>query len=239
MRAFLLEAPALDAPAQMALDEAVLGSAAPETLHLRFYRWTGGPVHAVTFGYSQRYAEVESAVRAREAALDFPLVRRSTGGGIVFHDGDLTFSLVFPWPRLVAPLLIYNALHRAAHLGLKSRGVASVLHAPPSGGRADGRRGPAVECFTGPEPMDLVLSDGGKILGGALRRRAGVGLYQGSLRPERLGAGPEVLREALTEGFSLHWGAVFDPVPPSPEAVAAARRLESERYRRESWNRRR
>src|SRR5262245_18868683 len=72
----------------MALDEALL-DAMPrlEKPVLRFYGWTSP---AASFGYFQKYSEVERATALR------PLVRRPTGGGIVPHDADWTYSLVFP-----------------------------------------------------------------------------------------------------------------------------------------------
>ena len=72
----------------MALDEALL-EAMPRLGRpvLRFYGWTEP---AATFGYFQKYAEVERATHLR------PLIRRSTGGGIVPHDADWTYSLAFP-----------------------------------------------------------------------------------------------------------------------------------------------
>src|SRR5438309_11287178 len=45
MRAILLESPELDAYGQMALDDAVVGSASSGELILRFYRWPGGMPH--------------------------------------------------------------------------------------------------------------------------------------------------------------------------------------------------
>ncbi len=82
----------------MALDEALLEAASrlggPV---LRFYGWTEP---AATFGYFQRYVDVERATLLR------PLIRRPTGGGIVPHDADWTYSLAFPpghdWHRLKA-----------------------------------------------------------------------------------------------------------------------------------------
>src|SRR5687768_12129854 len=72
----------------MALDELLLSRAA-EFGHpiLRFYSWAEA---AATFGYAQRIAEVESFTLLR------PLIRRPTGGGLVPHDRDWTYSLVFP-----------------------------------------------------------------------------------------------------------------------------------------------
>ena len=72
----------------MALDEALLESMSRLGRPvLRFYGWTEP---AATFGYFQKYADVERATHLR------PLIRRPTGGGIVPHDADWTYSLVFP-----------------------------------------------------------------------------------------------------------------------------------------------
>lgn len=209
----------------MALDEAVFTHAPDGALVLRFYDWKGP---GVTFGYSQACRFAESAAR-HKGFEGLPLVRRATGGGVVFHDGgELTFSLVFPWERLSAPDLIYKNIHRGIHLGLKARGLATRLW---SAARAPGE--PTV-CFTRPEPMDLVLDDGRKLLGGALRRRAGRGLYQGSLRspwPK------DAVREAVAAGLGLEWGR-------SPQTALLGEWVSSgkdlvAKYRSEAWLRRR
>ena len=159
-------------------------------------------------------------------------VRRATGGGIVFHDGDLTFSLVFPWDRTWAPDAIYKNIHRGVHVALKAVGTATSLWSPP-------RRplGAAAACFTRAEPMDLVLPDGRKILGGALRKRGTKGLYQGSLRPEALALTREAVEAAVADGLAREFGA-----PPStelPDAWLDAGRALEERYRSREWNERR
>src|SRR5213592_5068634 len=72
----------------MALDEALLEFASQSGKPVsRFYGWVE---RAASFGYSQKYGEV-----ARLTVLR-PLVRRPTGGGLVPHDADWTYSLVFP-----------------------------------------------------------------------------------------------------------------------------------------------
>ena len=237
MRGLLLESPPLDAAAQMALDEAVLEGAPEAVPVLRFYHWSSdrgaASPHAVTFGVSQAYGDVEAAVRRRLGAADVPLVRRATGGGIVYHGGDVTFSLVFSWPTLCDPGLVYKDIHLAAHLGFKALGIATSLWSP---GREPG---PRPECFAGPEPKDLVAQDGAKALGGALRRRRGRGLYQGSLRPAVLGADASAGRRALAEGLSVAWKALFDPGGAPAGVPERAERLRAERYASDHWNRRR
>ena len=85
---FLLNSGKCGAAFNMALDEALLEivSRLGEPV-LRFYGWTES---AATFGYFQKHADVERVTLLR------PLVRRPTGGGIVPHDADWTYSLVFP-----------------------------------------------------------------------------------------------------------------------------------------------
>jgi len=158
-------------------------------------------------------------------------VRRPTGGGVVFHDGDLTFSFVFPWPRPLTPKMVYRSIHQGVQAGLRGAGVRTTLWPEAAFGTAS-------LCFSRCEPMDLAREDGTKVLGGALRKRRGAGLYQGSLRPEGLGLALERLWRALAEGLSLQSREVFLPAGPGPEAEASARQLAS-RYRSDDWNRKR
>ena len=212
----------------MALDEAALLAAPAGALFFRVYRWAGP---ACTFGYSQPYHAARTACDAR-GMRDVQPVRRATGGGIVFHDGDLTFSLVFPWDRTWAPDAIYKNIHRGVHVALKAAGAATALWSPP-------RRplGAAAACFTRAEPMDLVLPDGRKILGGALRKRGTKGLYQGSLRPEALALTREAVEAAVADGIAREFGAA--PSTELPDAWLDAGRALEERYRSREWNERR
>src|ERR1700730_11764847 len=93
------------APLNMAVDEALLAVARVPLL--RFYRWR---MPSLSFGYFGRYAEVADQPDRRE------IVRRWTGGGIVPHGDDLTYSVVIPASH---PFFarsspeIYAALHDA------------------------------------------------------------------------------------------------------------------------------
>src|SRR4051812_44799911 len=72
----------------MATDEVLLDKVAELGKPvLRLYSWSEP---AATFGYFQKYAEVAEMTPLR------PLIRRPTGGGLVPHEADWTYSLVFP-----------------------------------------------------------------------------------------------------------------------------------------------
>ncbi|MEK7232501.1 MAG: hypothetical protein AAB268_01690 [Elusimicrobiota bacterium] len=207
---------AMDAAAHMALDEAVLLGSAPDALVLRIYEWKG---EACTFGFSQKYADAKAACKK-----GIEPVRRATGGGIVFHDGDVTFSLVFPWDKTRAPETIYRNIHRGIHLALKARGTANGMWS--STGQAPGI---AASCFARAEKDDLVDEDDNKIMGGALRKKGTKGLYQGSLRVR---VPSEVVLDGITREFGPASLEIHSPW------LEAGERLES-RYRSAEWNERR
>ncbi len=154
----------------MALDEAML-EAMPRLGRplLRFYSWTAP---AASFGYFQRFAEVERLTTLR------PLVRRPTGGGIVPHDADWTYSFAFPttdaWYSLVA-VESYRRVHQWLQSAFAKNNMATEL-AP-----CVRKAGPG-QCFDGCEKSDL-LCHGKKIAGAAQRRTRNGLLIQGSVQP--------------------------------------------------------
>jgi len=154
----------------MALDEALLENAATIGQPvLRFYDWTEP---CTTFGYSQKIAAIEAATDLR------PLIRRCTGGGLVPHNGDWTYSLIFPpdheWARLVATES-YQRTHKLLQAAFKEIGVETEL-------AKCCRRSKPGECFEGHELHDL-LWNGKKIAGAAQRRNRHGLLIQGSVQP--------------------------------------------------------
>jgi len=268
--AVLLDSPPLDVYGQMALDEALLDNGRAD-FTLRFFRWAPGSRPSATFGYFQRFKEVAASVNGA------PLTRRPTGGGIVHHVDDVTFSFAFKWDGTLAPQAIYKNIHRGVHLGLKQTlKLKTALWSPP--GWRDASTGlsasapkcetkTACECFDQPEPMDLVGSDDKKVLGGALRRRAGRVLYQGSLqlpvsappppsgRPPPKGEesssllpplgevarradGGDTVELAILRGFEAEWGEDFVKAAAGPEILKEAA-VRREQYRSDAWNNKR
>jgi lipoate-protein ligase A len=206
-----------DGPMQMALDEVLLGSVTKPTL--RIYRWMGS---CVTFGYFQRIGEV------RTVFPDLPLVRRWTGGGMVEHGSDLTFSLMIPKgdsAASMAPAIFYRELH-----GRIARWLSDILSQEVRLAReGDLRAGGA--CFVAPVSDDLLL-EGRKILGGAQRRSEGALLYQGSIQGVAcMSWDPQGLARVLCTQFSA--------TSLSGELSEKALRLAGDRYGAVAWNEKR
>ncbi len=229
MEGVIVETSALDVFGQMAIDEA-LAQSRPAAFCVRFFRWKGV---GATFGYAQRIREVEKAL---PAALLGRAARRPTGGGIVPHIDDLTFSCVFPDEGMLRPTEIYRRLHAALLTGLREAGLDARLCA--QGGRA-APQGPggASQCFVEPVALDI-LTEAGKVLGGAIRRFGGTVLYQGSLQlpgaRERAGE----LESAILRRLAAEWNLTWSHRAPDAAVAAAAAVLEA-KHRSPEWIRKR
>lgn len=229
MQGLLLESKPLDVFGQMALDEA-LAKSKPEAFVLRFFRWKGV---GATFGYAQRIREVE---RALPSGIGDSFTRRPTGGGIVPHLDDLTFSCVFPDGGVLRPTEIYRRLHSAILTGLRAAGLDARLAVS---GASPAPRGPegASQCFVQPVALDI-LTEAGKILGGAIRRDGSTVLYQGSLQlPEARQRAAE-LEEVIRRSLGAEWGLTWTRQEPAADVQAEAAAREA-KYRSPEWIRRR
>jgi lipoate-protein ligase A len=179
----LLIDPPLTGPPNMARDEALLEACSGynETPALRFYSWNPA---TISLGYFQDYTELE---RLESPAGELAVVRRTTGGGAILHDLEVTYSLVMP---INHPLIHGrpNELYRLAH-----RAIIEAIGPPArmlgkGGGHCDesSHRGPFF-CFARRHDLDVVVPDskgpGGfaKIAGSAQRRTSRAILQHGSI----------------------------------------------------------
>lgn len=207
----------------MAVDELLLRSC-PAHAVLRCYRWS---VEAASVGFAH------DAGRARlEIGPNVPLVRRWTGGGLVRHGQDQTYTLVVPFSEesgAVHPdggwrnsVEIYHRVHAALAAALRDAGLAADL-------AADGSQRLDTACFAAPVRHDVVGADGRKLAGAGHRRtRYGV-LHQGSIACES-GIGLEEARR-LVRRMADH---LADRVRAMPEELvpdrSAVRELAAARY---------
>jgi lipoate-protein ligase A len=201
----------------MAVDEALLREVRQPVL--RVYEWS---VPAVSLGYFQP---------AAVAPEGRPFVRRYTGGGLVDHARDITYTIVLPrahlWMEFPAPES-YAHIHRGVQAVLEACGVAVEL--TPEAAALESEA-----CFQKPVRFDLVAC--GQKLGGAAQRRTREGmLHQGSLLLPDAAKNAEV-RRTFASCFSSRLKFDLTPGELTPAESARAAELERERYATEAWNR--
>lgn len=223
---YLLESGPGEAASNMALDEALL-HAAPRLGRpvLRFYGWTEP---AASFGYFQKYPQIERLTTLR------PLVRRPTGGGLVPHDADWTYSLVFPpvhyWYSLSATDS-YRRVHEWIRAAFARLDLATDL-APACSKSLPG------QCFQGHEMYDL-LCRGQKIAGAAQRRTRDGLLIQGSVQPQRLSTARPDWEQAMCDAARSEQGAQWEEFTPDARLAERALALARQKYSQASYNRKR
>src|SRR6185369_10479554 len=163
----------------MAIDEALLRSFDPESSLpvLRLYGWNPP---ALSLGRFQKAAEVLNLERCRQD--DITIVRRITGGGVIYHADELTYSIVCA-PGQIPPAASVKDSFRVLtgfllafyrRLGLDA---AYALDVAPAG-TCLGER--TAFCFAGKESFDI-LADGCKIGGNAQRRTKRLIFQHGSI----------------------------------------------------------
>lgn len=186
----LIQAPALNVYEQMALDELLATKC--EGASIRFFTWDTRP--QATFGYTQEVISASEEIKSQGIEI---FTRRLTGGGIVLHKTDLTFSLIFDLQKRVQPSIIYQGLH----LAIKNELIKTQIKANSYNGESDYKPlkdGKSQSCFNNPVSDDL-MQGSNKILGGAIRRFDKRILYQGSLQIDK--AEDDIYKQALLKGF--------------------------------------
>lgn len=197
----LVDAP-LPGPVNMARDEALLRSCTePEAAPIvRFYTWS---TPTISLGYFQPYAEFR---KLPPPVGDLPVVRRTTGGGAILHDLELTYSIVLPIDHpLIAsrPNHLYNLAHQAI-IDVIGHGAGFYGTGSTACGES-ARRGPFF-CFDRRHPLDVCVPnatapDGlAKIAGSAQRRTRRAVLQHGSL----------ILNSRYAQQSCACWGQLDD-----------------------------
>jgi lipoate-protein ligase A len=228
----------------MGLDEALMEAVADSSPPvLRFYGWQP---QAVSVGYFQGLPEEVDLEACKRHGVD--VVRRVTGGGAVFHQRELTYSIIMKDTHPLAGEGIqdsYRILCAALVRGLSILGLDSHF-----------------------EPINDIITGGRKISGNAQTRRMGTVLQHGtiildldvdlmfnllrvpqekmkgriirevkarvtSLKGQGVDAGFEEVRAAMIRGFAEELSLDFDAAfpgerayPDGPLATEDARALE-------------
>jgi lipoate-protein ligase A len=221
-----LDSGAGDPDFNMALDEALLDHAPDfDRPVLRFYGWN---VPAASFGYFQNIAAIERATPLR------PLVRRPTGGGLVPHDADWTYSVVippgYPWYELRATES-YQRVHEWIRDSFGLFSVPTEL-APCCCNEIPG------QCFAGYEKFD-VLWMGRKIAGAAQRRTKNGLLVQGSIQPQPRPVTRAQWQSAMLEVARSRRGVRWTLFELKSGLLEHAEALRAEKFSQDTHNRRR
>lgn len=183
----------------MALDEALAESVRAGGLpFLRFYTWAPS---TLSLG---RFQNQETGLSSEARAL--PRVRRSTGGGAIWHDNELTYSLgctqddvgctgvKASFEKLCGFLLdTWNGLGWDARFAKDARQTSSLGNFTPA-------------CFAGQEEYDILV--GGKKLGGNAQRRDKGSIFQHGSVPVCLDR--EALERIFLPGFRPEAGSTTD-----------------------------
>ena len=201
-----LRSPVADAAMNMAIDHALLRFAATRRRPLlRLYAWQQP---AVSYGYFQKFP--------KQFVGRYEIVRRPTGGGLVYHVNDTTYTVVIPPSHAFYRLSTtdaYQAIHRAVAAALTTQ-VELLRHAQVPHGQ--------YECFQNPVAGDVIAGNQ-KLAGGAQRRGRNGVLHQGSITGH-------VDSDRLLAGFQSEFGIEFVPY-----TLTVAEHVEADRLCREKY----
>jgi lipoate-protein ligase A len=164
----------LDGSWNMAVDEYLFQSLTehPQTI-LRFYSWKNP---TVSLGYSQKALEVADLEFCKNNGID--IVRRMTGGKLVLHHKEVTYSLTSSDTEIFTSSLndSYRIISEALMIGLKKMDLAPSLASPAPQEYIRGN----LPCFSYPSRNEVEVA-GKKIIGSAQKRVGAKFIQHGSI----------------------------------------------------------
>jgi lipoate-protein ligase A len=240
----------------MAVDEFLfdLLTDEPRTF-LRFYQWERP---TASLGYSQDAAKVLDLEFCRAKGID--VVRRMTGGKMVLHYQEITYSIASSDQELFTPTLggSYKIVSQALMNGLGKMGLQPSLAQKAPLFYAKGN----LPCFSRPA-QDEIEVDGKKIVGSA-QKRAGIKFLQHGSVPlqhdqallrsvSRLKTSPEEIRMTslsetlgravdfgwavshLVDGFEDFFKVHFTPLTFKKQEREKIKNLQKNKYENNDW----
>jgi lipoate-protein ligase A len=240
----------------MAVDEYLFAAAQREhATFLRFYRWERP---TASLGYSQDAARVTDLDFCRANGIS--VVRRMTGGKLVLHHRELTYSLASSDAGTFTDMLreSYRRISLGLLRGLELMGLDARLALSPPPAYARG----TMPCFAFPARDEIEIG-GMKIVGSAQKRTGPAFLQHGSVplekdeellkraaRSEASDGGVRMtsLAEALgrpvpfvwaverfSRGFAEFFAVNLEPLILGVAVSEEIARIEAERYGNEDW----
>jgi lipoate-protein ligase A len=158
----------------MAVDDYLFHSLpeSPST-YLRFYRWQRP---TVSLGYSQNIRRVVDLKYCEEQGVD--IVRRMTGGKLVLHHKEVTYSVCSSDGETFTSKLVdsYRLISEALMRGLRRMGLKPCLADAPPDSYLRGN----LPCFSYPARNEVEVN-GKKIIGSAQKRAGSRFIQHGSI----------------------------------------------------------
>lgn len=252
----------LDPYENMAIDEALLQNYIyTQRPVFRIYTWRPS---AFSVGFSQKIRKALNIEHCRRNSIDF--VRRLTGGTIIFHSQEITYSLVCSQSDIGESVNVkesFKILCSFLFYFYRRLRLEPVFAAD----LPEHKRGRSSFCFAACEDYDIVIGNK-KIGGNAQRRKRDIIFQHGSiplsldfsgfskflnddfpnlsrdtaglspLLPEKKYAQNDLI-ELLKKSFKSAFGCEFDRAGISQKEKQMASELKVNKYRTERWNLRR
>jgi lipoate-protein ligase A len=212
-----------DAGTNMARDREILKAIDNDPMYavLRWYTWS---LPAFSLGYGQKPENALDLRKLESSRIKW--VKRPTGGAMVFHGADLSYSFTFPARRFsLSSYDLYSFLSAALIRGLKRLGVPASRPekiAPERGAPTAKRQ----VCLAFNSPGDILLN-GKKLAGAAQRRLRNAWQQQGFLLHRPIDfpdcfADPEVVATMKSTSIDLHTFGCNISMDRLREVLAAA-----------------
>jgi lipoate-protein ligase A len=240
----------------MALDDYMFRSLGEDaTTYLRFYRWDGP---TVSIGHSQKAANVVNLDFCRMNGID--IVRRITGGKLVLHHKEVTYSVCSSDTEIFSKELMdsYRLISEALNFCLQRMGIESLLAKDTPSDYARGIH----TCFSLPARDELQV-EGKKIIGSAQKRTGKKFVQHGSIPLEKeadllMSASRSSQKEStikmtslseelgkkvdfdgavehFVSGISEYFDVSLVPISFSADQLDAIRKIQKERYENPDW----
>lgn len=158
----------------MAVDDFLFQSLSEKSqTYLRFYMWKRP---TASLGYSQKVQKVLDVEFCKQNGID--VVRRMTGGKLVLHHREVTYSVCSSDVEIFSPTLAesYRLISEALIKGLEIMGLRPVLAEEPPASYTRGN----LPCFSYPAQNEIEV-DGKKIIGSAQKRTGFQFIQHGSI----------------------------------------------------------
>jgi lipoate-protein ligase A len=204
----------------MAVDDYLFQSLGKEpTTYLRFYQWERP---SASLGYSQKVAQIVDLDKCRAMGID--IVRRITGGKLVLHHQEVTYSISSSDSELFTSKLMdsYRLISEALMRGLEKMGIKSSLAASTPSSYARG----LLPCFSHPAQNEIEI-DGKKIIGSAQKRTGDKFIQHGSIPLKKDENLLKSISKLSREGFRMNMTSLSDTLGRDVDFDCVVKHLQS------------